>query len=119
MEDEDLHQVDSVPDLALTSSTVSSIFGSDDVPSSSGDISAASSSFVETGVATCVVEEDLRSLPKPNANPTVVWHLRIRLLFGSNYAQNLPPFFFVSFLFLNIETEDQFFVLEFRFFAQP
>ncbi|CAL5384101.1 unnamed protein product [Camellia sinensis] len=47
MEDKDLHQVDSVLDLASTSSTVSSIFGSDDVPSSSGDISAASSSFSE------------------------------------------------------------------------
>ncbi|KAI8023958.1 putative protein phosphatase 2C 6 [Camellia lanceoleosa] len=47
LEDEDLHQVDSVLDLASTSSTVSSIFGSDDVPSSSGDISAASSSSGE------------------------------------------------------------------------
>ncbi|CAL5444748.1 unnamed protein product [Camellia sinensis] len=43
MKDEDLHQVDLVLDLASTSSTVSWIFGSDDVLSSSGDISAASS----------------------------------------------------------------------------
>ncbi|KAL7219740.1 hypothetical protein ACSBR2_012744 [Camellia fascicularis] len=47
MEDEDLHQVHSVLDLALTSSTVPSIFSSDDVPSSFGDISAASSSSGE------------------------------------------------------------------------
>ncbi|GMQ10436.1 hypothetical protein CsSME_00053436 [Camellia sinensis var. sinensis] len=44
MKDEDLHQVDSVLDLASMSSTVSWIFGSDDVPSSSGDISTTSSS---------------------------------------------------------------------------
>ncbi|KAL7228761.1 hypothetical protein ACSBR2_007455 [Camellia fascicularis] len=47
MKDEDLHQVDSVLNLASTSSTVSSIFGSDDVLSSSGDISLASSSSDE------------------------------------------------------------------------
>ncbi|THG07266.1 hypothetical protein TEA_001856 [Camellia sinensis var. sinensis] len=43
------------------------------------DISATLAKPIATGVATYVVEEDLRSLPKPNANPTVVWHLRIRL----------------------------------------
>uniref|UniRef100_A0A5B7C5D2 protein-serine/threonine phosphatase n=1 Tax=Davidia involucrata TaxID=16924 RepID=A0A5B7C5D2_DAVIN len=52
LEDEDVHRIDSVldPDLASTSSTVSSIFGStDDIRSttSSGDISAMSSSSGE------------------------------------------------------------------------
>ncbi|CAL5364049.1 unnamed protein product [Camellia sinensis] len=55
MEDEDLHQVDSVLDLASTSSTVLSIFGSDDVPSSSGDISVASNSSSEISSALLAV----------------------------------------------------------------
>ncbi|KAL7239977.1 hypothetical protein ACSBR2_005774 [Camellia fascicularis] len=59
LEDEDLHRVDSVLDLASTSSTVSSIFGSDDVPSSSGDMSAASSSSGEIPSALLPVPQRL------------------------------------------------------------
>uniref|UniRef100_A0A5B6Z6T3 protein-serine/threonine phosphatase n=1 Tax=Davidia involucrata TaxID=16924 RepID=A0A5B6Z6T3_DAVIN len=59
LEDEDVHRIDSVldPDLASTSSTVSSIFGSEDVRSttSSGDISAASS--ISGEILATVLEE--------------------------------------------------------------
>ncbi|CAL5441394.1 unnamed protein product [Camellia sinensis] len=59
MKDEDLHQVDSVLDLASTSSIVSWIFGSDDVPSSSGGISTTSSSSGEIPSALLAVPSRL------------------------------------------------------------
>ncbi|KAL7253028.1 hypothetical protein ACSBR1_007533 [Camellia fascicularis] len=74
MEDEDLYQVDLVLDLASTSSTVSSIFGNDDVPSSSGDISPASRSSGEIPSALLAVPPRLVvGPPEPEAASVAIF----------------------------------------------
>ncbi|XP_052199325.1 protein phosphatase 2C 56-like [Diospyros lotus] len=72
LEEEEATRPDTVPDLASTCSTASSVFGSDDVPSSSssGDISAASSSSGEMPAALVSVRRLLGSpAPEPVETP--------------------------------------------------